>query len=363
MRHYRTHWVRLLLVVPGIALLIAACGGPATDTPATPGADTATGVLEQSGEPEQTEVSMRFQWIPQWQFAGYIAAKERGYYDEVGLDVTLQGGGPDFPVKQLVASGSDHFGTAWVDSMYLSDQRGVQLVAVATLFQTSPSVFLVHPDANIEGPEDFVNKTVAVYYGGGVETEYLALIDAVGVKREQINEVPGQFNLEPFIQHRIDVLPVYATDQPNQLRNLGVDFELIRAREYGVVMMGDVLFATEAFIEQNPNTVQAFVSASLRGWNWAVDNPEEAVDLIADYNPELNRDQLAFEAQETIKLVTYGAGERCVGWNDQEAWESQEQLLLDLGLLEEPVPFEQVADNQFVAAYYADQGIDCVTSE
>jgi ABC-type nitrate/sulfonate/bicarbonate transport system substrate-binding protein len=338
----------LLLLLLALALAAAGCGSTASE-PSQP----ATNGLER------TDITMRFQWIPQWQFAGYIAAKVRGYYDEAGLNVTLQGGGPDFPAKQLVASGSEQFGTAWVDSMYLSQQRGVPLVALMTIFQSSPTLYMVHADSDIEGPEDFAGQTVAVYPGGGVETEYLALLDVVGIEREQINEVPGQFSLEPFIQRRLDVLPVYATDQPYRVQQRDVDFRLIDARDYGVELMGDVLFATADFIDQNPNTVRAFVHASLRGWEWALAHPEESVELIADYNPDLDTGHLAFEAQQTIPLVTYGAGERCVGWNDWAAWEAEEQLLLEMGILEEPVPFEQAADNTFVAEYYAAQGIDC----
>jgi ABC-type nitrate/sulfonate/bicarbonate transport system substrate-binding protein len=347
MMHLTTRHSSLLLLL-ALALAAAGCGGTASEPeqPATNGL-------------ERTEVTMRFQWIAQWQFAGYIAAEVRGYYDEAGLDVTLQSGGPDFPAKQLVASGSEQFGTAWVDSMYLSQQRGVPLVALLTIFQSSPSLYMVHADSDIEEPADFAGKTVAVYPGGGVETEYLALLETADIAREQINEVPGQFSLEPFIQRRLDVLPVYATDQPYRVQQRGVEFRLIDARDYGVELMGDVLFATADFIDQNPNTVRAFVHASLRGWEWAVANPEEAVELIATYNPDLDPGHLAFEAQETIPLVTYGAGERCIGWNDRAAWEAEEQLLLDLGMLEEAVPFEQAANNTFVADYYAAQGIDC----
>jgi ABC-type nitrate/sulfonate/bicarbonate transport system substrate-binding protein len=171
--------------------------------------------------------------------------------------------------------------------------------------------------------------------------------------------VPGQFSLEPFIQRRIDVLPVYATDQPNVARKQGVDFELILPRDYGVVIMGDVLFATSEFIEQHPNTVQAFVSASLRGWQWAIENPEETVELIAAYNQELDPEQLAFEAEETIELLTYRVGSECVGWNDPAAWAAEQELLLELDILEEPVAMDAVATNRFVDTYYEAQGIDC----
>lgn len=346
-------WRRSTALLLGLTMLLASCAGQGTPA-ADPSADpTAL---------EKTDVSMRFQWIPQWQFAGYIIAQENGYYEEAGLNVTLNGGGPEFPTKQLVASGAEDFGTAWVDSMYTSRVKGVNLVSLATLLQANPSAYMVHADSGIRTPKDFEGKTVAVFYGGGVETEYLAMLRNENVDRSQINEVPGEFNIEPFLSRRVDVWPVYATDQPNTVRNMGTAIELIFARDYGVVMQGDVLFATQEFIAQHPNTVRAFVHASLRGWEWAINNPDEAVEIIAAYNPQLDKDQLRFEAQETIKLLTYGAGERCVGYNDPAAWAQQEQLLREMGTIKEPIPFESVANNTFVEEYYRAQGIDCAAS-
>lgn len=349
---HRPHLQCGLLVL--FMLFLAGCGGR----------DTAPVLEAQPGEApgkelERTAISMRLQWVPQWQFAGYIVAKEKGYYDEAGLDVTLQPGGPDFPAKQLVASGTDQFGIAWADSMYLSRQQEVNLVSLATLFQTSPLAYMVHADSGIDDPTDFVGKQVAVFYGGGVETEYRAMLKAAGVDREQIREVPGTYSMEPFLSRRVDVWPVYTTDQPDTVRRAGADIQLIAARDYGVVMMGDVLFATEEFIAQHPNTVQAFVSATLRGWEWAIDNKDAAVDLVAAYNPQLDREHLAFEAEETIKLLTYGVGARCVGWNDPAAWETEQQMLLDMEILKAPLPMDAVANNTFVGTYYREKGVRC----
>ncbi|NJK79165.1 MAG: ABC transporter substrate-binding protein [Chloroflexaceae bacterium] len=339
---YQGHIAPLLVLV----VLVVACG-------------TAAPAVTDPNAPEQREVIMRFQWIPQWQFVGYIAAEVNGYYDEVGLDVTLNGGGPEFPAKQIVASGSEQFGVAWADSMYTARQQGVELVALATLFQVNPTAYMVHSDSGIGGVEDFPGKRVAVFYGGGVEVEYRAMLAAAGVDRSTIIETPGEFSMEPFLRRRVDVWPVYATDQPRAVRQQGAEIDLIFARDYGVVMMGDVLFATSTFIEENPNTVRAFVEASLRGWEWALANPEAAVDLVAEYNPELDRDQLTFEASQTIELLTYGPGARCVGYSDPAVWEAEHQMLLDIGVLEAPIPFEQVANNSFVEGYYAAKGIDC----
>jgi ABC-type nitrate/sulfonate/bicarbonate transport system substrate-binding protein len=359
-----------------VVLVVTACGGgpePATE-PEAPSEDEA--VTEEDttddeseadadtdsaagGEPEVTDVSIRLSWVPQWQFAGYIVAEANGYYDEAGLNVTLNGGGPEFPEVQMVAGGSDDFGTSWPDSVLQARENDINLLTLATFFQTSPTAYMVHADSGIEGPEDFVGKSVAVFLGGGLESEYRGMMAATGVDTDEINEVPGEFNLEPFLSRRVDVWPVYATDQPNTVRNQGVEIDLIYARDFGVTMIGDSLFTTEEFATENPNTTQAVVSASLRGWNWAAENPEEAVEIVSEYNSEIDVDQLTFEAEETIPLLEYGVGETCIGLNDQDAWQSEYDMLVELGVLEGTAELEESFTNEFVEAYYAEQGVEC----
>lgn len=338
---------RTLLAI--LLVLLATAAGCAA--PSSPPAD------EAPPGTERTPVSMRLQWIPQYQFAGYIVASEKGYYAEEGLDVSLNPGSPDFVPLPLVVSGADTFGSTGADTILLAREKGINVVALATWFQTSPVAFMVHQDSGIAGPGDFVGQTVGVFYGDNVETEYRALLRAAGVDRSHINEVPAQFNLEPFLSRRVDVMPVYAIDQPDLARQQGAEIDLIFARDYGVVLMGDVLFATETFVAEHPDLTQAFVSATLRGWEDALSNLDATVDLIAAYNPQLSPDHLRFEGQETIKLVQSGAGATCPGWNDKAAWEAEQHLLLDLGLLSAPVPLDEAIDNRFVAAYY--EGVSC----
>jgi ABC-type nitrate/sulfonate/bicarbonate transport system substrate-binding protein len=333
----------IFLIFP-IILIVAACG--ATEPAA-------------SGEPEVREISMRLQWFPQYQFAGYIVAKTQGYYEDAGLDVTLNPGGPDMVPLPLVAGGSDQFGSTGADTVLIARERDIEVLALATWFQASPVGFMVHADSGISGPEDFAGRTVGMFYGDNVETEYRALLAAAGVDRDAINEVPGDFNLRPFLTRQVDVWPVYVTDQPNQARRQGAEVELIVARDYDVQLMGDVLFTTAAFARENPNTVQAFVEATLRGWEYALANPSETVAIIAEYNPELNLEQLQFEAEATIPLIQYGAGERCPGWNEMAAWQGQRALLRDLGLLESEVDLDAAIENRYVEQYYDARGIEC----
>ncbi|NTW00512.1 MAG: ABC transporter substrate-binding protein [Oscillochloris sp.] len=339
-------YLRVVLLLIMFIIVVAGCAqAPAQATVGT--------------GPELRQVSMRLQWFAQYQFAGYIVAKVKGYYDEAGLDVTLNPGGPDLVPLPLVAAGKDSFGSTGADTVLTAREQGVDVVALATWFQASPVVFMVHSDSGIQGPQDFPGHTVGMFYGENVETEYLALLAATGVSRNTLNEIPGDYSLAPFLERRADIWPVYVTDQPNTARMAGAEVKLIFARDYGVQLMGDVLFTTASFAHQYPNTVRAFVAATLRGWQYAIDHPEETVALIAEYNPDLNKDQLTYEANETINLITYGVGKTCPGAHDQATWQAEAILLKDLSILTKPADLTTALDSQYVTEYYQAHGVTC----
>ncbi|NTW98185.1 MAG: ABC transporter substrate-binding protein [Oscillochloris sp.] len=320
-----------------------------------------TAPAAEGSAPELRQVSMRLQWFPQYQFAGYIVAKVKGYYQEAGLDVSLNPGGPDLVPLPLVATGRDSFGSTGADTVLTAREQGIDVVALATWFQASPVAFMVHSDSGIRRPQDFPGHTLGMFYGDNVETEYRALLAATGVDRQTISEIPGDYSLAPFLERRADIWPVYATDQPNIARREGADVGMIFARDYGVQLMGDVLFTSATFARENPNTVRAFVQATLRGWQDAIANPAETAALIAAYNPDLDSGQLAFEADETIKLITYGAGAACPGYSDPALWESEAALLKELAILTGPADLAAAIDSAYVTEYYESQGITCET--
>ncbi len=309
--------------------------------------------------PEVTNVTMRLQWLPQFQFAGYLVADARGYYRDAGLSVTILPGGPDAVPLPLVATGADTFGSTGADTILISREQGIEVVALATWFQASPVAFMVHRDSGIRSPRDFVGRRVGMFYGDNVETEYRALLAATGVDPASVNEIPGDYSLAPFLERRADIWPVYATDQPYTARAAGADIELIVARDYGVELMGDVLFTTAEFARNNPNTVRAFVQATLRGWEDALTDPAAAIDIILARSPDFDRGHLEFEATETIKLLRYGIGARCIGASDRQVWTKEAELLRSLGVLKTNIDPNTVLLTSAVDEYYRARGIEC----
>ncbi len=342
--------MRTLPLLLAVVLLIGGCASPQP---------TPTLTSTPPGGPEVRAVSMRLQWFPQWQFAGYLVAKLKGYYAQAGLDVTINPGGPDLVSLPLVSTGADTFGSTGADTVLIARDQGIDVVALATWFQASPVAFMVHADAGITGPQDFPGHSIGMFYGDNVETEYRALLAATGVERATLKEIPGDTSIAPFLAGRVDIWPVYATDQPNLARREGATVNLIVARDYGVQLMGDVLFTTAKFARENPATVKAFVAATLRGWEYAVAHHDETVDMILAYNPQLNRDQLVFEAAETLKLLRFGPGQRCLGFSDPQAWATEAALLQKLAILTQPADLTQAVHGQAISATYAARGVHC----
>ena len=344
-----SHRHRLLLALSVLLVIVTGCANsnPVSNTPTA------------SEAPEITDVSMRLQWLPQFQFAGYLVAEARGYYRDAGLNVTILPGGPDAIPLPLVATGANTFGSTGADTILISYEQGIEVVALATWFQASPVAFMVHRDSGIRSPQDFVGRRVAMFYGDNIETEYRALLAATGVDPASINEFPGDYSLAPFLERRADVWPVYATDQPYTARAAGAEIDLIVARDYGVELMGDVLFTTAEFAAKHPNTVRAFVQATLRGWQDALTDPAAAIDIILARSPDFDRGHLEFEATETIKLLRYGIGATCVGASDRQAWAKEAELLQSLGVLSIPIDPAAVLLTDAVDEYYRAQGIEC----
>lgn len=336
-----------LLALALVTAIVGAYGGAPAPAPAA-----STGALET------TDITVRLLWVPQYQFAGFIVAKVKGFYDEAGLNVTLNPGGPEITPVPLVASGSEHFGVETPDTVLLARERGIPVVSLATFFQASAGGFMVHSDSGIQGPRDFVGKKIAMS-PGGLQTEYLGMLANNSIDRAQVTEVPYEFNIEPFMSRRIDIWPIYVTDQPHIASKQGLDVRVLVARDFGVTTIGDGLFTSEAFLAANPNTTQAFIDATLKGWDYAVTNIDETLKIVADYNKDLTLDQLTFESQETIKLLRLGAGATCIGWNNRAAWEAEQKMLVDLKILKAPLSLDAAVNTNYVANYYQGRGITC----
>ncbi len=298
-------------------------------------------------ETQLIKVSIRLQWVHQAQFAGVYVAKEKGFYSEKGLDVTIFPGGADFNAIKLVAAGSNDFGIWTADQLVLARAQGVPVKAISAVFQKSLACFIAKESSGIKSPRDFVGKKVGMAYGYDSETLYVAMLKKLGVDRSKIREIPVQYDLARFWRGEIDVWPAYRINQPITAEQLGVPINIIDPAEFGIESYSDVLFTTDKMIYEKPALVEAFLSATLKGWQWALSHPEEAARIVLQQDSHLDYQHELAMLRIEAPLVQ-PSPEVAVGTMRRSVWESIRRMLLDQGALKTDVQLEDVYTTEFL---------------
>jgi PAS domain S-box-containing protein len=223
-------------------------------------------------------IRLQLKWHHQFQFAGYYAAQQQGYYAEAGLNVEIIEGSAAHPAIPAVVEGSADFGVSDADVL-LARLRGKPLVVCAAVFQHSPYVILSRADRGIRAPADLIGTRTMLGDDQGA-AQFRAMLSLEGIDPGKVNLLPHSWNLDDLVSGRVDAMSAYATVEPAQLRALGVEPAVTSMLDYGVDFYGDTLFTTQNQIDRHPGRTEAFVRASLRGWVYAMNHPAGIADYI-----------------------------------------------------------------------------------
>lgn len=261
------------------------------------------GVGIHSALAAKTEVvDLQLRWHHQFQFAGYYAAVEKGFYREEGLDVRLHAGDSAHqPVAEVLAG---HAQYAEANSEVLFHRlQGKPLIALAAIFQHSPSVLLTRADSGIHSAQGLIGKK-AMMQGGTADVDFLTMLRGEGIALSQVNIIPSSYNIDDLINGKTDAFNSYLTNEPYYLKQHHIAYNVIDPGNYRVDFYSDILFTTEAELNAHPQRVEAMRRATLKGWRYAMDHPAEIIDLLINqYHVTKNRDHLEFEAAEMRKLI------------------------------------------------------------
>src|SRR6266404_6885869 len=212
------------------------------------------------------QVSLQLKWKHQFQFAGYYAALEQGFYRNAGLDVTIREGGPDIDVAETVASGKADFGVCSA-SVLREWTMGRRLVVLAAIFQHSPAVILVARRSDIRSVSGLRGRTLMDTPGSD---EIAAMLKHEGVDYAGLPRVEHRGDPRDLVSDRADAMVAYSTNEPFILELLSVPYRTFSPRAYGIDFYGDNLCASEAEVKARPERVAAFRAASLKGWAYAL---------------------------------------------------------------------------------------------
>lgn len=273
-------------------------------------------------------VTLQLKWHHQFQFAGYYAAQQQGYYREAGLDVNILEAEPGMDVIKEVVSGRAQFGVG-TSALLLSRQQGQPVVVLAVIFQHSPLVLVARTGAGIASVHDLAGKRVMIEKHSD---ELIAYLHREGVDKSTMTLLDHTFDPTDLIKGKVDGMSAYQTDETYFLDQAHFNYLTFSPLMGGSDFYGDNLFTSEGELAKHPDRVKAFREASLKGWKYAMQHPEEVTDLIiARYGERRGRGYLLYEAQKMNALLRPDLVE--MGYMYSGRWRHIIHTYQELGLL------------------------------
>jgi len=287
--------------------------------------------------PEAKEMVFMAGYKPQANlpFVGVYVAQEKGYFAEENLTVQIEhspGGGQHL---QLVSQGKVQVTTQ--DAAVLLKRRsdpGLPLVSIALIGQKGQQAFAALKEKGFTSPADWAGHLVG--YKGAPPPDLFALLKASGSDANQVELVNVGFDPRILTEGKVDVYPVFKSNEPYMIQQWGYDLDLWDAGEYGVPSLGLTYVTSEETLQNEPEILRRFLSASLKGIQYAKDHPEEAVDIVLQYTgPETDRDHMAFMLQtELLDAENEDTKEHGIGWHNVDQWQALADMLVEFDAMQ-----------------------------
>ncbi len=278
---------------------------------------------------ELEKVRLQLRWFHQFQFAGYYAAIEKGFYGAEGLDVQIMEGGEGKDPVQKVLAGEADFGVT-NSEIILHRFMGDPIVAVAAIFQHSPLVLLTYADSPVFNPHDLIGRKVMMMPGTR-DVEILAMFQNEGITLNMIKAVDARFRMSDYLDKTIVAHSAYITNQPYYLKERGIPVRIIYPVQYGIDFYGDCIFTSEKIAKHNHDMVKRFRKASLAGWDYAMSHKDEMINIIlSKYKSGKSYNHLKYEADQMEKLILPGLVE--TGHMNPGRWKHIADTFVKLGM-------------------------------
>jgi NitT/TauT family transport system substrate-binding protein len=314
-----------------------------------------------AGTQKLTKVTLQLKWVTQAQFAGYYAAKAKGYYKAAGLDVTIKPGGPNIIPEQVVAGGQAQFGIDWLSSLMLSRAKGIDLVSIAQVFNKSGLTLITWKDTGINTVAKMRNKKVANWLGGN-EFEVFAALANNGMDpahNKGVTIVQEPFTMDFFLKRQADAASAMTYNELAQvleqtnpktkkLYTLN-DLNVIKMQAIGTAMLEDNIFTTAGYLKSaaNRDIAKRFIAASHQGWIYCRDHQKDCVNTVLANGPALPRGHQTWQMNEINALIWPAA--KGIGIMDPAAYARSAKIVAKYGKLKK-VPGHEAYRTDLAAA-------------
>ena len=281
-----------------------------------------------------TPVTFQLNWMAGGPNAGFAAALVEGYYKEAGLDVKIVQGNGSANTAQLVANGRAQL--AYADAVAVSQliAKGAPMKIIATIYQSNPNAVMALKKTGIKSVKDLAGKKVGVPSGSSQTTMLPLLLKSNNLKESDINmiDMPVASMVPALLQGQVDAVLGSIDAYQIQAESQGAQLDVYRFADHGVPTVSTSIFASNDYLKSNPDVVKKFVAASLKGWAFAIDNPDKAIKDVKVVFPEVNEKLAAAELAAIGPLFCSG-GARYLGKAEDALWTKSQALLSEVKLL------------------------------
>jgi NitT/TauT family transport system substrate-binding protein len=324
-----TRWFLILNV---LVLVLTACSG-ANPTPEM--------------EVETVHIRLVMGYRPDVQFAPLYVAAERGYYEDAGIEIEFSHM-PETEALQLVGANELQFAIVSGEQTPLARAQGLPVVYVMAWWQDYPVGIAASKDSGIDAPADLVGKRVGIpgLYGASF-IGYRAILSAAGVSDADVSlDAIGYNQVEALYEGQEDAVVIYANNEPLQLEAQGFPVNVIRVADY-VHLASNGLITNEETIQENPDLVRRMVAATLNGLHDTIEDPDMAYEVAKLYVEGLDQADKDILLGVLKASIGFWEAER-LGYSEPVSWENMQRVLIEMGLLEEPIDLSQAYTNEFL---------------
>lgn len=338
---------RILILVLILALAMSACTKASTPMPETTLPAAAIAGTTEPAPAELVSVKLPVGYIPNVQFAPLYAAIEKGFYEDAGLDVSI-----DYSMENdntvLVATDTIQFAVVSGEQVLLARAQQLPVVYVMAWYQQYPVGIVAKSSAGINGVADLRGKKIGLpgLYGASY-IGAIALLDSAGLKEaDVVLDSIGYNQVEVLMADKDDAAVIYVANEPVQLKKLGQEISLLKVSD-AVELVANGLITNEKTLAEKPELVLKMVEATLKGLEYVTANPEESFEICKKYVDNLADADQEVQMQVLLSSIEQWQAER-MGYSKPQAWENMQRILLKMGLLTQEQDLSKAFDNRFI---------------
>ncbi|MGE0051896.1 MAG: ABC transporter substrate-binding protein, partial [Arcobacter sp.] len=280
---------------------------------------------------EKKDITLQLNWLNQFQFAGYYVAKEKGFYKDVGLNVTINELKDKQELTNIIKDGKVDFAIGR-SSLLINKINGDDIVILGAIFQHSP-LMLLTTNEEIKTIKDIKNKTIMITPDAEFTASITAMLNSNNINVKDLKIIKHSFDVNDLIDKKVDFMSSYISNEPITLQQNGIKYKIFHPKDYGFDFYSDILFTSSKFIKENPQTTKNFYEATIKGWEYAFKNKIEAAEIIYEKYNTQNKSLLNLVKEaEILESLVIDKDNRQIGYLDKNKLEKILEVFKVLGL-------------------------------